>query len=141
VLKVGIVSTAAGYAALMLAAASTYWGLHAVGAAEADTFLKSDGLKHTIHPDSLVLLIAACGAVAGITMQAAFRRSVIAGALIALRIIETAGVIGIGLAIGRFDLVGQSFGRLAIDMAFIIGVGIIVFGLKQLTVHRRTPLR
>ena len=70
-----------------------------------------------------------------------FRRSVIAGALIALRIIEAAGVIGIGLAIGRFDLVGQSFGRLAIDMAFIIGAGILVFGLKQLTLHRRTPLR
>jgi hypothetical protein len=141
VLKVGIVSTVAGYAALMLAAAATYWGLHAVGAAETDTFLESNGLKHTIHPDSLVLLIAACGAFAGITMQAAFRRSVIAGALIALRIIETAGVIGIGLAIGRFDLVGQSFGQLAIDIAFIIGAGIIVFGLKQLTVHRRTPLR
>jgi hypothetical protein len=110
VLKIGIVSTVAGYAALMLAAAATYWDLHAVGAAEADTFLKSDGLKHTIHPDSLILLIAVCRALAGITMQAAFRRSVIAGALIALRIIETAGIIGIGLAITRFDLVGKASG-------------------------------
>lgn len=140
VVKAGLISSIAGYMVLMLAAAATYWGLHALGAVEADAFLKSDGLKHTVDPDSMVLLIAACGAFAGVTMQAAFRRSVIAGALIALRIIETSGVIGIGLAMGRFDLVGQSFGRLGLDIVFIIGAGIIVFGLKQLTLHRRAPL-
>ena len=73
-------------------------------------------------------------------VQAPYRRSVIAGALIALRIVEAAGVTGVALAMGRFDLVGQGLWRVALDAGFIVAAGLIVFGIKQLTIHRRTPL-
>lgn len=141
VLKTGLVSTLAGYLVLILAAAATWWGLHAAGAVEAGDFLGGDALKHTIDPSAEVLLVAACGAVAGAVMQASYRRSVIAGALIALRIIESAGVVGVALALGRFDLAGQSLQRLATDASFIVVAGLVVFGIKQLAVHRRAPLR
>lgn len=140
VIKAGLVSTAAGYAVLILAAALTWWGLHAVGAAEADDFLGGDSLEHTVEPSAKVLMIAACGALAGVVMQAAYRRSVIAGALIALRIIEAAGVVGVALAMGRLDLAGEGLGRLATDAAFIVVAGLIVFGIKQAVLHRRAPL-
>lgn len=140
VVKAGSVSTLAGYLVLILAAAVTWWGLHAVGAAEAGDFLGGDALKHTLDPSAKVFLVAACGALAGAVMQAAYRHSVIAGALIALRIIESAGVAGVALAMGRFDLAGQSLWRLMLDMAFIVAAGLIVFGIKQLAVHRRAPL-
>lgn len=140
VVKAGLVSTLAGYLVLILAAALTWWALHAAGAAEANDFLGGDSLKHTVEPSGEVLMIAACGALAGAVMQAAYRRSVIAGALIALRIIETAGVVGVALAMGRFDLAGQSLERLVTDASFIVIAGLVVFGIKQAVFHRRAPL-
>lgn len=140
VVKAGLVSTLAGYALLIFAAAATWWGLQALGAADAKAFLDGDALKHTADPSAKILLVAACGALAGVVMQAAYRRSVIAGALIALRIIEAAGVTGVALAMGRFDLVGQGLQRLALDVALVVAAGLLVFGIKQLVIHRRAPL-
>lgn len=141
VLRVGLMSTAAGYAVLILAAAATYLLLAALGAVEPQTFLDSDALRHTREPGATILTIAAAGAMAGVIIQAAYRQSVIAGPLVAMRLIEAAAVTGVALAVGRFDLVLESLGRLAIDMGFVVAAGLVVFGGKQLLVHRRTPLR
>ncbi len=73
-------------------------------------------------------------------MQAAYRRSVIAGALMALRMIEAAAMTGVALAVGRLDLAWQGAARLAVDVAFIIAAGLVVFWLKQAFVHRRPVL-
>ena len=100
-----------------------------------------DALRHTRDPGALILTVAAAGALAGSIIQAAYRQSVIAGALVAMRLIEAASVTGIALALGRLDLVGEGLERLAIDMGLIVAAGLVVFGLKQLLVHRRAPLR
>lgn len=140
VFKAGLISTVVGYGALIASALFTCLLLAAVGAIDLDTFLTGDALKHTIEPDAFVLSIAAAGAVAGVIIQAAYRNSVIAGALVALRLIEIAAVIGIALAFGQFDLAWQGTLRLGIDIAFVFVAGFVVFGLKQLFVHRRPPL-
>ena len=141
VLQAGLVSTLAGYAALILAAAATYLLLAALGVVEPRTFLDSDALRHTREPGATILTIAAAGALAGIIIQAAYRRSIIAGALVAMRLIEAAAVTGIALAVGRLDLALDGLERLAVDMGFVVAAGLVVFGLKQLLVHRRSPLR
>ena len=64
----------------------------------------------------------------------------IAGALVAMRLIEAASVTGVALAMGRADLAGAGAARLALDAAFVLVAGIVVFGLKQAIVHRRAPL-
>ena len=141
VLWAGVQSTLAGYAVLILAAAATYLLLAALGAVEPSTFLESDALRHTREPGATILTIAAAGAVAGVVIQAAYRRSVIAGALVAMRLIEAAAVTGIAVAVGRLDIALDGLGRLGIDMGFVVIAGLVVFGLKQLLVHRRSPLR
>jgi len=62
----------------------------------------------------------------------AFRRSVIAGA-------PAAAACGIGLTAGRLDLAWQGLERAPLDVAPILFWGVLVFIIKQVTVHRRAP--
>lgn len=140
VLKSGLVSTIAGYALLMVAAGLTYLTLSALHVVEAKAFLEGDALHHVREPGALLLAIGAAGAVAGVVIESAYRRSVIAGALVALSIIEAASAAGIAGALRRWDIMTEALGRLAIDGLFILTAGVLVFGGKQLLVHRRAPL-
>lgn len=140
VLKVGVLSTLVGYAVLIAAAALTWFALASFGDMPASAFLEGDALKHTLKPSSDIVATSLAGAFAGIVILAAYRRSVIAGALVAMRLIEAASVAGIALAMGRIDLMTESLKRVGVDMAFVLVAGLIVFGLKQLLVHRRQPL-
>lgn len=137
----GLISTLSGYTILILAAAATYFLLLEVGAVDLSTFLESDALRHTREPGAIILTIAAGGAFAGVVIQAAYRRSVIAGALVAMRLIEAAAVTGIALAAGQSDAALDGLERLAIDMGFVLIGGLVVFGFKQAFVHQRSPMR
>ena len=101
VLRAGIVSTLAGYLALVAAAALTWLLLSRLGGLEAEAFLEGDALKHTLHPTPDIVAVALAGAFAGVLIQSAYRRSVIAGALVAMRLIEAAAVAGIAAGMGR----------------------------------------
>lgn len=140
VLVSGLTSTLAGYAVLMIAAALTYLVLASFHVVDAKTFLEGDALHHVREPGAILLTIGAAGAVAGIVIESAYRRSIIAGALVALSIIEAASAAGVAGALRRWDIVGEALLRLAIDGAFILVAGVLVFGGKQLFVHRRAPL-
>lgn len=141
IFRAGLISVVVGYAVLIGAAALTWPILNLLGAVPASAFLDGDVLKHTLHPTPDILAVSIAGAFAGAVILAAYRRSVIAGALVALRLIEAAAVTGIAIGMGRFDLAGEAAKRLGSDIAFVIGAGVIVFGLKQLLVHRRRSLR
>ena len=140
VLVSGLTSTLAGYAVLMIAAALTYLTLAAFHVVDATTFLEGDALHHVREPGAMLLTIGAAGAVAGVVIESAYRRSVIAGALVALSIIEAASAAGIAGVLGRWEIMGEALSRLAIDGLFILAAGVLVFGGKQLFVHRRAPL-
>lgn len=45
-----------------------------------------------------------------------------------------------GLAAGRLDLAWQGLERALLDVVLILFWGVLVFGIKQATVHRRAPL-
>lgn len=140
VARAGMLATLTGYAVLAAAAGATWLLLSNFSGVQSSAFLEGDVLKHTIHPSAELLTIALAGAFAGVLIQASYRRSVIAGALVAMRLIEAASVVGIALAMGRLDLAAASGVRLAVDAGFVLVAGVIVFGLKQLIVHRRAPL-
>lgn len=95
-----LTSTLAGYAVLMISAALTYLVLAAFHIVDAKTFLEGDALHHVREPSAILLTIGAAGAVAGIVIESAYRRSVIAGALVALSIIEAASAAGVAGALG-----------------------------------------
>lgn len=141
VFSAGLWSTLAGYAVLILTAALTYFALVAFTGLTPDKFLEGDALKHTLDPSGDIIATSLAGAFAGAVILASYRRSVIAGALGAMRLIEAARVCGVALALGRLDLAGASLQRFGLDMAFVLGAGLLVFSAKQMFVHRRRPLR
>lgn len=142
VVKRGLVSTLAGYAALMAASAAAFLLLAATtDAVTAEGFASNPGVQHVAHPTGTAFLVSAGGALAGVVIQAAFRRSVIAGALIAMRVVDAAAVAGVAAVIGRPGLLLDGLERLAIDIALIVAAGLAVFGAKQAFFHRRAPLR
>lgn len=141
VFRVGVIATVVGYAVLIAAAAVTWPLLNLLGTVPASAFLEGDVLKHTLDPSPDVLAVSIAGAFAGVIILASYRRSVIAGALVAMRLIEAASVAGIAIGMGRFDIAADAFARLGLDVLFVLVAGVIVFGLKQLFVHRRGSLR
>ena len=140
VLRLGLVSASAGYAVLILAAALTFVCLRAAGGVELKEFVDNAEVHRLGHPTAKDLLVSGAAAFAGAVMVSAFRRSVIAGPLIAMVIIQAAAAVGVALAVGRFDLAGDAARRLGLDIALILPLCAAVFALKQAFVHRRRSL-
>jgi len=137
----GLVSMIVGYGTLIVAAAASYLALSFLGSAPSpDMLAQSDSVKAIVDPTWPDVMISAAGAVAGVVIQAAFRRSVIAGALIAMRLIDAAALVGIAAVLGAADLAWQGTERLLLDVGFILVAGLVVFALKQAFVHRRAAL-
>lgn len=136
----GVVSTVVGYATLVLAAGLTFLALQAVGGTGAEEFAANPEVVRLGNPTAKDVAVSAAAALAGAVMVAAYRRSVIAGPLIALVLVHAAAAVGVGLACGRLDLAGFGLQRLGLDMALVVGIGAAVFAVKQAAVHRRRPL-
>lgn len=140
VVRRGLVSTGVGYLVLIGAAVLVFLLLRLSGAITVDALVHNPEVERLAHPSGLDLIVSACGAVAGVTMVAAYRRSVIAGPLIALVFIPAAALVGVALVVGRWTLLVDGLKRLGIDVALLIVLGVLVLIVKQLTVHRRAPL-
>ncbi|HEX8326441.1 MAG TPA: DUF389 domain-containing protein [Hymenobacter sp.] len=136
----GIESFLAGYAVLVAAAALTMWALVAAGETSADALAANGEVQHLAHPKLMELLLAAAGALSGLVILAAFRRSFQAGPLIAMAFIPAAALVGAGLVVGRFDLALEGLERFGADWGFIVALGVPFLWLKQRFVHRRQPL-
>jgi hypothetical protein len=93
-----------------------------------------------VAPTGKNITVSLCGTLAGSIIVAAYRRSVIAGALIAMVVITAMAMVGISLICGRWDLAWHGLERVGIDVGLIIVSGIVVFGLKQWLIRRRKPL-
>jgi Domain of unknown function (DUF389) len=140
VARQGLLSLLVGYVMLIGGAALTFALLLAIGPVTPADFLTNPELKHLSHPDGKEIALSLFGAVAGGLIIAAYRRSVIAGALIAVVLIHAAAMIGVSAVIGRWDLALEGAERFGIDVLIVIvGCG-LVFGLKQILVHRRKPI-
>lgn len=136
----GLASALAGYAVLILAAALTMWAMAAAGEADAGLLATNKEVEHLAHPKLMELLVAGAGALAGVVMLAAFRRSFLAGPLIAMVFIPAAALIGAAPVVGRFDLALEGLERFGADWGLILALGIPFLWLKQQFLHRRPPL-
>jgi hypothetical protein len=136
----GIKSVLAGYSVLIGAAALTYWALLLSGTVTGEAFAHNPEVEHLANPGGLELTVSVCGALAGGLIIAAYRRSVIAGALIALVLIHAAALVGVSLVSSRWDLALEGLERFGLDALIVFGSCAVVFGAKQLLVHRRKPL-
>lgn len=136
----GIKSALAGYSVLIGAAALTYWGLLLGGAVAVDAFTQNPEIERLAHPGGLELTVSVCGSLAGGLIIASYRRSVIAGSLIAVVLIHACALVGVSIVSGRRDLALEGAERFGIDVLIVIGSCALVFGAKQLLVHRRKPI-
>lgn len=137
VVRRGLASTAAGYLSLMAGAALMFLALRATGQATHAKFLESPEVQLVAHPTSLDILTSACAALAGVVMMAAYRRHVIAGPLVALKLISGAALVGAAAAMGEWRFVDQGLKRWAIDIALILLFGLGFLLWKQARFHRR----
>jgi len=140
VVRRGLISSAVGYLVLIGVAALVFFLLHLTGIVTTDDLIHNREVERLAHPNALDLVVSACGAVAGVTMVASYRRSVIAGPLIALAFVPAAALVGAALVLGRWTLFFDGIKRLAIDVALLVVLGVLVLAVKQVTVHRRAPL-
>lgn len=136
----GLASALAGYTILVVMAALTMGLLVAVGETSANTLATNPEVEHLQHPKWTELLVAGAGALAGVVMLAAFRRSFQAGPLIAMAFIPAAALIGAALAVGRLDLAREGLERFLADWGFIVALGVPFLWLKQHFLHKREPL-
>ncbi|MCI1190038.1 DUF389 domain-containing protein [Hymenobacter sp. DH14] len=136
----GLISTLVGYAVFALAAFLTMHGLLAAEATTVADLVGNAEVESLRHPGLKELGVAGAGALAGILILAAYRRSIIAGPLIALALMPAAALIGSGLAIGQPALALQGVERTLADAGFIVVAGLLIFGLKQLFQHQRQPI-
>lgn len=136
----GLISSLAGYAMLILAAALTFVALRALGAVTPEAFLGNHEVEKIIHPDAFDFAYSTIGVLAGAVMLAAYRRSTIGGALMALEIIHAAAMVGVALGIGRWDYLLEGLARFGIDVLLILVLSSLVVWLKQVFVHKRRPL-
>jgi hypothetical protein len=74
-------------------------------------------------------------------MYLSYRRNVISGPLVTLILIPAASASGISLALARWDHLLIILERLGIDILIIVGMGVILVGLKQKFIHKRKTLR
>ena len=138
VVKRGLVSSAVGYAVLVTGAALALLALRLGGGPSVEALLANSKVHAIEDLTASLLLVSACGAAAGVVILLAYRRSVIAGLLVALVLVPVA-LVGAAAA-GRFGLAYQGLERLLIDAAFIVVLGALLVLIKQVTVHRRLPL-
>ena len=136
----GLWSSGIGYLTLALTAALVFALLRATGVGTVPEFLGNSETKVLTDFTLREVLLSSFGALAGMIMIVAHRRSVIAGPLIALAIIPAAAIIGVALAAGRVDLAYQGLERFALDVILIVFWGTLVVALKQALVHRRKPM-
>ncbi|GAB3334877.1 hypothetical protein GCM10027299_43420 [Larkinella ripae] len=136
----GLRSSLIGYGFVGLGAVLTFLILQGLGVTNADEFLKNPEMEAIANPTGKNITVSLGGTLAGCIIVAAYRRSVIAGALIAMVVITAMAMVGVSLACGRLDLAWSGLQRVGIDVGLIFLAGILVFEAKQWLMRRRQPL-
>lgn len=97
----GTRSALIGYGVLILAAALTFALLRWMGVTGEMEFILNPEVESLSHPMAKEITVSFCGTLAGAIIIAAYRRSIIAGALVAMVIIQSAAMIGVSAICGR----------------------------------------
>lgn len=136
----GLRSSLIGYSLVGLGALLTFLVLQWLGVTNVEEFTNNPEVEAIANPTGKNITVSLGGTLAGCIIVAAYRRSVIAGALIAMVVITAMAMVGVALACGRLDLAWLGLQRVGIDVGLIILTGTLVFGAKQWLMRRRQPL-
>ena len=129
-----------GYLVLALSAALFFSVLRLLGAVTVGGFVGNLGVHSVAHLAPRGVLLSACGALGGMVMLTTHRQYLLPGALIALRAIESGALVGAALIAGEPGLALGALERFVVAALLVFVAGVVVVGLKQALVHRRTPM-
>ncbi|MBD2752381.1 DUF389 domain-containing protein [Spirosoma validum] len=139
-IKRGLRSVLMGYGTLILASVLTFLLLRWLGAASEEEFVRNQAVDMMAHPSTKDIIVSICGTLSGAIIIASYRRSIIAGALIAMVIISAAAMIGVSIACGQWSLALEGAERFGLDVALIVASCYVVFMAKQQLLHKRKPI-
>ncbi len=137
----GLVYTAEGYAVLVLGAAATALVLRALGVplpGGQATYLPAQVLVNywtTVSGPSVVA--SALASIAGALLIITNRSVLTAGVMVALALIPTAAIAGMGLVLGQWQLVAGALSRWIIDALLVASLALLVFGWERNRRQRR----
>lgn len=137
----GVIDTVKGYGALVLGAAASTLLLRGLGTkplGDTTGYLSSGILVDywtTFSWSSTVVTVAA--GLAGAILIAASRSVLTAGVMVALALVPSAAMVGVGLAMWQIDLAGLSLLRWLHDAGIVMGTALLVLVVIRLRRGRR----
>jgi hypothetical protein len=140
--KSGLTDFVRGYLTLMAAAAAASLLMQLIGkdglGEGSSTYLRDGSLISfwtNVTPEGIA--VSAAAALAGAILLVCNRSVLTAGVMIALALVPTAALVGIGVAAGDFSVVIAGALRWLIDVAIVALAALIILGWKKSSVLRR----
>jgi hypothetical protein len=134
----GLASAAAGYAMLTLGAIGAVVIMRAL---EGPVELESrEWVRFWTTPTAAGAVTSAFAAAAGALVITGQRSVLTTGVMIALALIPSMCIVGMGIAVGDLALAGRGLVRWAIDATLVLGIGGAVLGSKKVYLQRSDAL-
>jgi hypothetical protein len=140
-LRYGATSTALAYASLFAGSILATIAMRSLGMAglgsEAAYLQKGVLVSYwtSISPPSVLITVIA--SLAGALLIATNRSVLTGGVMVALALVPTIAISGMGLVLGRLDLFWSGLGRWALEAVIVATASLAVFAWKLLRVQRR----
>ena len=137
----GLGDVGAGYLALIVGAAVATLVLRGAGidvfGGKASYLPERVLLDYWSTLDLPALIVSTAGGVTGAVLLYTERSILTLGVMIALALVPSAAMIGMGLAGGRLDIAAQGLLRWAIDVVIVLIAALAVFRWKLVRLHNR----
>jgi hypothetical protein len=139
--KIGCTHTLKGFVTLTVAAGLTSLALAALGkpplGSEA-SYLPAGVLMSYWTQISLPgLLVTAAGGIAGALLIATHRSVLTAGVMVALALVPSSALLGMGIASGEFQIARQGLVRWLIEVTMVLISSLVVFAWKSSSIQKR----
>lgn len=138
--KTGLVSAVAGYIALAVGAAVALLILHAVDSTRTAELRTRYWVEFWSTLTATGVVVSTFAGAAGAVVVSGQRSVLTTGVMIALALIPSMAIVGMGLAVGDFALAGRGFARWAVDVGLVVLLSAAVFGLKRWYLNRHRAL-
>jgi hypothetical protein len=136
----GLWSTLAGYSMIAVGGAIAVLLLQWVDTQASLELSSRRWVRYWSSFSTTGVMASVFGALAGAIVISGLRSVMTTGVMIALALVPSMAIVGMGLAAGDFSVIGGGFARCAADAALVITAAALVLGGKQIVLHRRIAL-
>jgi len=138
--KSGLVAASVGYVFLALGGVVAVLVLQAVDPGRSADLQSRPWVSFWSTVTVTGVVASTFAAAAGAVVISGQRSVLTTGVMIALALIPSMAIVGMGITVGDFALAGRGFVRWAVDAALVVVVSAVVLTLKRLYLHRHSAL-